>query len=526
MSDAVYLKWDCASLFTLFPAGMIIDSAERVVATGPSLKRHTPDLTVGASFRQHFSFAGSGNVATLAKAAELRCPIELISACGALRLIGHVIELQEGWFVAARHLPSQFTLGASQFQMSDFGPDDPVVAGLLLVGLQKAMLEEAQEAATELARERRRSLALLERISRVAGFMAHDFNNFLSIIRLNAQRIQDDKDCPPRIDRLVGIINETTARGSGITRSLMTLSRQRYDSGAPLSVDLLMQDHGAFMRTVVGSSVKIEFMLDAGGRLVETSRVALLNCLINSLINARDAMPDGGKICIATAVRSALLGSDRQARDYVVINIRDSGEGMGPEVLSQAFEPLFSTKPQGSGFGLASILDFTRDMGGDACIESEPGAGTSLFMYLPALAGWQDPGHLQRSQPSGRALISDERSRVLLVEDEPYALEALSEMLEQWGLAVTACASVEAALEALAEADAPQFQVLLCDVLLGSGNGIELSTSACAQFPHLRVILMSGYVPADNQIQADWQFIRKPLDLTVFREMMLAAAKA
>lgn len=522
MPDKVLLSVDCASLFTLFPAAIITDHAGRVVETGPSLKHHRPQLIPGVVLRQHFSCYVAGEEATLGQAAESRSAIELISLDGTLRLSGMVIATSDGWFVAARHLPWQFTLAASQAQMSDFGPDDPVVAGLLLVGLQKAMLEEAQEAATELARERQRSQALLERISRVAGFMAHDFNNFLSIIRLNTQRILDDDNCTPRIARLVGMIDDTTLRGSDITRSLMTLSRQRYDSGAPLDVDQLLLDHWAFMRTVVGSSVEIELELNAGGRMVITSHVAMLNCIINSLINARDAMPQGGTVYIATGVRSAAL-SDGPECEYVALKISDSGVGMAPEVLSQAFEPMFSTKPQGNGFGLASILDFAREMGGDACMDSAPGRGTSLYMYLPVMVGADPLKGLQRSGMAERFARAARHPSVLLVEDEPYALEALSEMIEQWGLSVTACSSVEDAAQALDQPDAAQYQVVLCDVVLGTGNGIAFCKAACARFAHLRVILMSGYVPPENELLPGWQFIRKPLDLVRLKEMVLPA---
>lgn len=525
MPEEVFLKGDCASLFALFPAGIITDRAERVVETGPSLKRHKPQLTPGAVLREHFVCSVAGEEMALDQAAVLRCPIELVSVDGAIRLTGMIIAMPDGWFVAARHLPWQFTLTASQVQMSDFGPDDPAVAGLLLVGLQKAMLEEAQEAATELARERQRSQALLERISRVAGFMAHDFNNFLSIMRLNTQRILDDENCVPRIARLVGIIDDTAARGSEITRSLMTLSRQRYDSGALLSVDQLLRDHLAFMRTVVGSAVEIELELDASGQMVVTSRVAMLNCIINSLINARDAMPQGGTVFIVTGVRSVALG-DGPERDYIALKISDSGDGMAPDVLSQAFEPMFSTKPQGNGFGLASILDFAREMGGDACIDSEPGQGTSLYMYLPVSADIAAEEGSQPTIPAERHERADQRPRILLIEDEPYALEALSEMIEQWGLSVTACASAEAAAQALEAPDAGEYQAVLCDVLLGTGSGIALCRAACARFAHLRIILMSGYVPHDNDIQPGWQFIRKPLDLTRLKELVTHTASA
>lgn len=519
MTEELSLQVDFDGLFILFPAGILLNQSGVVEKIGPSLAARLPGFVPGVRIEEHFVFSVAGEELPFAQAARSRSAVDLISQGGALRLSGMVMAMSDGWFAAVRHMPWQFTLARNTVQISDFGPDDPAVAGMMLVGLQKAMLEEAQEAALELTRERQRSEVLLERISRVAGFMAHDFNNFLSIIRLNTQRILDDEHCVPRIARLVGIINETAARGSEITRSLMTLSRQRYDSGVPLDVDRLLQDHLGFMRTVVGRSIEVELQLGGQSRMVLASRVAMLNCVINSLINARDAMPQGGRVTIATDVRSVALGGASK-RDYVAIKISDSGHGMVPEVLSQAFEPMFSTKPHGNGFGLASILDFAQEMGGDACIESEPGAGTSLHMYLPALA---DSGSLQGQAQflrSGAAPGGDMRTRVLLVEDEPYALEALSEMLEDWGLSVTACPSADAAYRALAAADADQYQILLCDVLLGNDDGIDLSRQAVSKVPHLNVVLMSGYVPDGNQISKDWHFIRKPLDVVQLKDIV------
>ncbi len=520
MAKEAFLQLDFDRLFSLFPAGLVFDQVGQVQRTGPSLAAHLPGLAAGALVHEHFRFCVAGEDLPFELAAGSLDPVDLISLDGAVRLSGMIIVMPDGWFAAVRHMPWQFTLAHNTLQMSDFGPDDPAVAGMMLVGLQKAMLEEAQEAALELTRERQRSEVLLERISRVAGFMAHDFNNFLSIIRLNTQRILDDEHCVPRIARLVGIINETAARGSEISRSLMTLSRQRYDSGVPLDIDRLLQDHLGFMRTVVGRSIEVELQLGGQGRQVVASRVAMLNCIINSLINARDAMPQGGQVMIATDVRSAALG-DAEKRDYVAIKISDSGHGMAAEVLSQAFEPMFSTKPHGNGFGLASILDFAQEMGGDACIESEPGAGTSLHMYLPALAdsgALQSPSQLPRS---GAVLGGDTRTRVLLVEDEPYALEALSEMLEEWGLNVTACISADAAYRALDAADSDQYQILLCDVLLGNDNGVDLARRACYIIPHIRIVLMSGYVPDNKEIEKNWNFIRKPLDIPELKILLM-----
>lgn len=514
----IRLDIDEARLGALFPAFMQIDSDGTIVAAGPALRRHMPDIACPARLTDHFLIERDidpGQLGDLARDGGL---LQLAARKSQVRLSGSVLVLAGGYLLAMRYLPSQFSLGADNLQMSDFGPDDPVVPGLMLVGLQKALLEESRLTAAELARERQRSVDLLQRTSQTAGFMAHDFNNFLSIIRLNADRIGPGD--AGRNRRLAGIISETAERASEITRSLMTLSRQRFESRLPLQPDSLILENLAFFRTLVGSRVRLEVDLGASGRLVETSRVALLNSILNILINARDAMPDGGTVRIATAIRQACLspdGCDGDAglRDYLAIVISDSGAGMPPEVLTRAFEPLFSTKPHGNGIGLASVLDFAREMGGEACIDSLPELGTSLHIYLP-LAGEMAIAVQSKAPPSGEAAPSA-RPRILLVEDEPYALEALTEMLEEQGFEVTGCGGVP---EARAALDTGRFRLLLTDIVLAEESGLDLAAEACDRNPGIGIIVMSGYVPEGAAVRAGWHFIRKPLDGQVLNDMI------
>lgn len=523
---------DETRLGRLFPAFLLVDAAGTILSTGPALRRHMPELALAARLAEQFRIeAGDGTVplAALADSGQL---VQLVALQSGMRLSGSVIALDRGYLFAMRYVPSQFALGAENLQMSDFGPDDPMVPGLLLVGLQKALLEESRSIAAELSRERQRSLELLERISRTAGFMAHDFNNFLSIIRLNADRIDNDGsggDGPAsRNRRLAGIISETAERASEITRSLMTLSRQRFDSRLPLDVDGLISENAAFFRTLLGPANALDLALDAAGARVEASRVALLNSVMNLLINARDAMPDGGRVSISTGIRQAQLAphgrpADPSPRDYLAILISDTGTGMTPEVLDRAFEALFSTKPHGNGIGLASVLDFARDMGGEACIDSLPGEGTRLFIYLPVMVqpvACAAAGAPASATPATTGGAAGGRPRVLLVEDEPYALEALAEMLEDEGLAVQGCANADEGRAALGEG---RFDLLLTDIVLPGDSGLVFAEEACVRDPEMAVIVMSGYVPEGEAIRPSWLFLRKPINSGVLKDLIQAA---
>lgn len=509
----------------LFPGFIIIDAEYHLRAFGPSLARQVPAMQVGALMSDHFRGVRPMGAGTLAEMAESGDLLQVMSHDGRVRLSGSVLRGDGDWLLALRNVPSDFTMDSHDLQISDFGHDDPVVAGLMLFALQRAMLEDSQEIALNLARERQRSMDLLERISRISGFMAHDFNNFLSIIRLNADRIASAAGSDSRINRLAGIIREMTDRGSDITRSLMTLSRQRHDSRLPLQVDQLLSDNAAFFQTLVGGGVVLEFDLSAGEAIVEVSRVGLLNCVINLLLNARDAMPDGGAVLIATGLRRAPMpgAPDSELTDCIAIVVTDTGHGMAADVLARAFEPLFSTKAHGNGLGLASVIEFAHEMGGDACIDSAPGEGTTVYLYIPvaAAASCQAPASIPGHD---HARADKDKPAVIVVEDEPYALEALTELLEAFDLQVLPCVSVAEAKAALTSAT--NVRLLLSDILLGAESGVDLARSACDAVPDLRVILMSGYVPESETIRADWQFVRKPMDTSLLTDMIGRALAA
>jgi signal transduction histidine kinase len=237
--------------------------------------------------------------------------------------------------------------------LSDFGYADPAMLSTMLIALQRAMLEESQATAIELAYERQRSAELLERTSRVAGYMAHDFNNLLSIIRLNSDRLLRQFGRDEKIGKPANIIQEMASRGSDITQSLISLSLQRTDTRQPLSVDEVIKDNIRILDSLVGSNITLKVDLDAGNCKCVVSYNDLLNGLINVLINAREAMPRGGQIDLSTSVGNGPItrNSDADVAEpcsYVAIRIADTGIGMSEALLSRAFEPQFSSKPRPS----------------------------------------------------------------------------------------------------------------------------------------------------------------------------------
>jgi signal transduction histidine kinase len=509
----VLLTFSNKQIGALLPAFVHVDAFLNISAFGPGISRHLPHVCVGMPFDEAFSVVNFDTAQFFREGREVR-PVKLMSLVGDLALSGAAVFHEAGCLLAVRFALSEEIFAGGSMDLSDFGYADPVMLSTMLIALQRAMLEESQATAIELAYERQRSAELLERTSRVAGYMAHDFNNLLSIIRLNTDRLLRQFGRDEKIGKPANIIQEMAARGSDITQSLMSLSLQRTDTRQLLSVDEVIKDNIGILDSLVGSNITLKVDLYAGNCKCVVSYNDLLNGLINVLINAREAMPRGGQIDLSTSVVNGPITRDGAAdvaepSSYVAIRIADTGIGMSEALLARAFEPQFSSKPDGTGLGLPSVRNFVVEVGGDVWLESSPAEGTTAYLHLPiaehvAPTTEADFGSAQKDAPK----ISD-KQKILLVEDEPYALEALVEMLEAEGYTVTPCASGEEALIAL-EQDA--YDVLLTDIVMPGQNGTEVARHACIAQPSIRVILMSGYVPDSASFQPEWRFLQKPME--------------
>ena len=499
-------------LASLLPAYLRLDSSLYIKAIGPSVAEHMPEIRVGMRCTDVFDFIHTDIEQFFDNTHGVK-PIRLVSHCGRTHLFGAAVFDKTGCILAVRHVLSEESMNNGTLHMNDFGYADPVVLSTMLISLQRAMLEESQATAIELAHERERSASLLERTDRVAGYMGHDFNNLLSIIRLNADRLLRKFGHDEKISNLAQIIRETAARGSNITQSLMKLSHQQTDTLLPIVIDDLIRENDTFLNSVVGSGISFDIDLQAATCESVISYNGLLNCIINLLINAREAMPYGGRISLSTSIAHGLAtsksgGGETEPSAYIAICVADSGSGMSEALLSRAFEPLFSSKPKGTGLGLASVRDFAKEMGGDVWLESQVGEGTTVYLHLPLANPSAEAQTAHEFGQSADAPAIGTR-HILLVEDEPYALEALAEMLEAEGYAVTPCASGEQAMQALEQ---QAYHLLLTDIVMPGQTGTEIARKANLGQPSIKTILMSGYVPDSASLEPGWMFIRKPMD--------------
>jgi signal transduction histidine kinase len=508
----VLLTFTEQQLASLLPAYLRLDSSLYIKAIGPSVAEHLPDIRVGMRCTDVFDFIHTDIEQFFDNTQGVK-PIRLVSHCGSTHLFGAAVFDKTGCILAVRHVLSEESMNNGTLYLNDFGYADPVVLSTMLISLQRAMLEESQATAIELAHERERSASLLERTGRVAGYMGHDFNNLLSIIRLNADRLLRKFGHDEKISNLAQIIRETAARGSNITQSLMKLSQQQTDTLLPIIIDDLIRENDTFLNSVVGLGISFDIDLQAATCESVISYNGLLNCIINLLINAREAMPHGGRISLSTSIKHGLVTSKSDSGDtepsaYIAICVADSGSGMSEALLSRAFEPLFSSKPKGTGLGLASVRDFAKEMGGDVWLESQVGEGTTVYLHLPLA---NPSAEAQTAPKFGQSADTPAigTRHILLVEDEPYALEALAEMLEAEGYAVTPCASGEQAMQALEQ---QAYHLLLTDIVMPGQTGTEIARHANRGQPSIKTILMSGYVPDSASLEPGWMFIRKPMD--------------
>jgi signal transduction histidine kinase len=382
----------------------------------------------------------------------------------------------------------------------------------------EASLEERARAEAALAQAQR-----LETVGRLTGGVAHDFNNLLTVIIGGLDMIQRNTQKPDRIAHLAAAALAAARRGEQLTRQLLAFSRHREAKLEVVSMAEVIAPLEALFRRVVSETVRLDIEVAPDLGHVRMDSAQFEAALLNLVVNAVDATPDGGAITIA-ARRSLIADgqvSDLPAGRYVTLSVSDTGMGMPPEVLQHVFEPYYTTKPigKGTGLGLAQVYGFARQAGGAAVIESAPERGTTVVLYLPVESGAAARPQLPDAPKAAEPFAPG--GTVLLVEDDPAVREVALSMLSELGLTVLAAADSGGALDLLR---GPQVVALLfSDVAMPGGmSGVDLAWAARALRPDLPILLTTGYAAGRLDGQdgpLDWPVLRKP-----YRSDELAAA--
>lgn len=494
-------------LARLFPAHLVVGEDLAIISCGPALAGR---VAVGTRLADLAGGEEPVSASRLAALAHGGAELDLILGEPVLHLCGGVVPLGAGYLLALHIVPNGGGVHPAGCTVSDFAPGDPVVQAMMLGGIQRAMLEESRETALELAQERQRTIELLGRVSRAAGHMAHEFNNLISIIGLNCDRLLRDLADRPEVQRPAALIRDTAARGSVITQSLMTLAGQQDDTSETFALDEAIEFHRAFFALILGHETELACSTGAPGARVRVSHSGLANCVANLLVNLRDA-GQGRTIALATRV----IAEDE--RDMAEIALLMHGRTLPANALRGGIEALFAGAGAHLLFTGSSVERFVRDAGGRISVETgsaESGTEGALRLRLQFPLAGAAGTFAGPSAPAQGGLVDGGGPRLLVVDDEPYALEALSDLLCDLGYAVTACDGGEQALAALRH---ERFDLLLTDVIMPGLSGTELAEQASRAHPDLRVVLMSGYLPEHDphrgQHRDEWQFMRKPLDI-------------
>jgi PAS domain S-box-containing protein len=352
----------------------------------------------------------------------------------------------------------------------------------------------------------------LEAVGRLTGGVAHDFNNLLTVATGGLDMALDSPGLPPELRRLLEAAALACSRGAALTRRLLAFARQNPLEPRSTDLALLVEGMIELLRRTIGAQIEIVTELAPDLWRVEIDPDQLESALLNLAINARDAMPDGGRLALSAANEAGEDG------DFVVLTVSDTGMGMPAEVAARAFEPFFTTKGEGkgSGLGLSMVYGFVAQSGGRIDLETAPGKGSVFMLRLPRAAAEAEP-----AAPEATSTQAGRSERILLVEDGDDVRELCSLMLDALGYSVTAERSGEAALARLEKGE--RFDLLLTDLMLPGGmSGAELLRRAREAAPGLRGLLMSGYIAEGMLGEHDAPVLAKPFD----RERMARALNA
>lgn len=343
--------------------------------------------------------------------------------------------------------------------------------------------------------EQLRQAQKMEAVGQLTGGVAHDFNNLLTVILGNAEVVLASMDKENAHYRMISMIGNAAERAGDLTQRLLAFSRRQPLDPKAVDVNELVGELEPLLTRTLGEQYDIQFICEDGIDKAVVDPGQLQNAIVNLAVNARDAMPEGGRLTIETA--EVQIDADyvethiyAEPGRYVMIAVGDDGAGMSPEVRSRVFEPFFTTKSagEGTGLGLSMVYGFIKQSNGHVNVYSELGEGTTVKLYLPCAEGRD----VAEDHADARETVSRGSERVLVVEDDMLVREYTTSTLTSLGYDVTAVADGPAA-RALLEGDR-RFDLLLCDVILGGGmNGRQVAEAAQEILPDLKVLYMSGY---------------------------------
>jgi hypothetical protein len=497
---------DFRQLFDAAPDAMVVvDSSGRILLANAELERR-------------FGYRAS---AIVGEAVEILVPAALRD--------GHM--KQREWFGEQPHVRRMGELMQLSARRAD-GSEVPVEVSLTPIGTGPGMriiavIRDAsdrqlfQQVSDErrLLAEQVERVVRLEAVGRLAGGVAHDFNNMLTVVSgYTDALLHDDLDAGTERLMLEGI-RTATSRAAGLTRQLLAFGRRQALQPKVVDLAAVLTSMRGMLARLVGESIQLVITSAPDVKAVTVDPTQMEQVIMNLVMNARIAMDDGGTLTIETnnvnlveALPLPWSAGVAPAGVYVMLSVRDEGIGMAPETVARAFEPFFTTRDpgRGTGLGLSTVYGIVKQSGGYVWIDSKPGIGTAVYLLLPP-----SDEAVAAGTPVEHTALPHGFGTVLLVEDEPEVRELLVQTLSQAGYTVVAAANGRAALEAF-EAPGPRIDIIVTDVVMPETSGPALARAARAQRPDLKVLFISGYADegaTGEMVQdASTRYLQKPFN--------------
>ncbi len=333
----------------------------------------------------------------------------------------------------------------------------------------------------------------LEAIGRLAGGVAHDFRNQLTVIKGYCDLLMPSLPRDNALYEPMDQIRKAAERSAAITNQLLIFSRKQPLHAKPLDLDALLRESQGLLATMIGEDIRLVIDAHEGGMTVLADKSALQQALMNLVANARDAMPTGGQLRIEAArvERSDPGDPAAKRRPCIMLSVSDTGMGMDAETLNRIFDPFFTTKDvgKGTGLGLATVYGFIQQSGGQIEVESRPGEGSTFRLYFPLCTG---PGQRSPSVAGEAATFPGGTETIMVVEDEIAVQKLIIQLLNRWGYTVLSPASGPQALE-MARKHAGAIDLLLTDIVMPEINGVKLAEQVRTLRPQVKVLYISGY---------------------------------
>jgi len=364
--------------------------------------------------------------------------------------------------------------------------------------------------------EQLRQAQKMEAVGRLSGGIAHDFNNLLGVIIGYSEEIESRAPYGDPLRKSAEQIQKAGQRAAALTHQLLAFSRQQVLQPKVLDMNILVSDMGNMLRRMIGSHIELTTILDPNLGSVKCDQSQFEQVLVNLVVNARDAMPEGGKLLIQTAKVCLDEGHARtlpflQAGPHVQLIVSDTGVGMDMETQAHIFEPFFTTKERGkgTGLGLATVYGVVKQSGGIIGVQSEPGKGATFRIYLPQFE--VEPEALPPDLTKNTGSTGTET--ILIVEDEETLLELTSDFLKRSGYRVLSARDGMTAVQIARSFDGP-IHLLLTDVMMPKLNGPALARHITDLRPETQILFMTGHAESDGAIHGslppDSEFLQKP----------------